>query len=109
MDIQQHLQRPLSSYNAWQQLRLFQRTISVEDTEKTTECDSEGQDEEQLVTEQHFARPAQNRRLKRQECIDIDETKSPGKQAVSAAPYQVMLPPPYQPPPPYRALKKVNI
>ena len=101
VDIQQQLQKPLSSYNAWQQLKLFQKTISVEDTEKSTECDSEGQDEKELVKEQHSACSAQKNRLKRQECIDIDETKSPGK--------QVMVPPPYQPPPPYRAMKKVHI
>ena len=83
--IEESLDKPLDNYNAWQQLKIFQRAISTEPN-----CHEE-----------------ERGRLERQECVEETDTDSivfrqePSQDRVLIK----FSPPPYKPPPAYRPKK----
>ena len=92
------LKKPLSKYNAWQQLKMFQDIISIENN---------NQDNEQLEQQKDEMKPSYAKKvpLKRQTKVDI-ETINDGSDdddfGYFKPPAPEEGPPPYLHPPPYR-------
>ena len=91
------LKKPLSKYNAWQQLKMFQDIISI---------DNNNRDNEQLEQPIDEMKPKQKAPLKRQTRVDIeminDESDDDDEFSYYKPPAHEEGPPPYLPPPPYR-------
>ena len=81
------LEKPISEYNAWQQLRLFQKTISL------------AEDEQVIPTPTRTPKKLRRQKKVSEDCEILT------KYACENSEPKVKLPPPYKPPPPYQTRK----
>ena len=94
------LKKPLSKYNAWQQLKMFQDIISIDNN-------NQAQDNEQIEQPKDEMKPSYAKKapLKRQTKVDI-ETINDGSDEDDFSYFKPPAPeggpPPYLHPPPYR-------